>query len=138
MSGRQENLALIINTAAYERILFALGLATVQLALNRKVSLFFTYGGVYRLKKGATDSLGNETAGWVRARLAARSDQNAFNLSDMLADFKKLGGKLYSCPAAMIFHDISDDELIEEVDKVRGLVSFLKDEVSESTRVIYI
>lgn len=139
MVQKQESLALIINTASFERVLFALGLAVAELALNREVSLFFTYGGVERLKKGATDNLGDETADRIRALFKNGSaNGTSFCLSDTITDFKKLGGKLYSCPAALVFHDINENELIEEVDKVRGLVYFLKEEVSGSTRVIYI
>jgi len=52
---KTKKVALIINTDSYERVSFALALATSYLSLGFEVSIFFTYKGVLRLRKGYED-----------------------------------------------------------------------------------
>jgi len=71
MSGNESKMrkkALIINTASYERVAFALSLASAFAALGEKVSVLFSYGGVLKLRKGHEDEIGEETNGWMKKR----------------------------------------------------------------------
>ena len=133
-----QRLALIINTASYERVAFALGIATTAAAMGRDVSVLFGYGGVIRLKKGFTDSLGEETDGWIRERIGLLVKNGGVSpLSEYLNMLKKLGGKIYACPTAMKLHDIVVGELVEEVDEVRSVTRFVREDIKDAS-VVYV
>jgi peroxiredoxin family protein len=51
---------------------------------------------------------------------------------------KRFGGKIYACPAAMAFHSVTKDELIDEVDKVCGIATFLEESAGDASLTLYI
>lgn len=139
MSETKERLAIILNTASFERVSYALGIAATEQALNREVYLLFGHGALIRLKKGFTDKLAEETSSWLREQMRKGLNKGAIQgILESLKDFKKLGGRIYACPTAMSLHGISQDELIEEVDAIRGVVAFLSEEAKGASKVIYI
>lgn len=52
MPENKERLALMINSAAYERVNFALCVAVAEASLRKEVRTIFGHAGVIRLKKG--------------------------------------------------------------------------------------
>jgi len=138
MAQPQKKMALIINSASYELVAFALSLATAAAALGNEVSVLFGYGGLVRLQKGFTDQVGEETAGWVRKQIKAGIKKGSVSkISEMLETLRRLGGKVYACPTAMALHNLIRSELIDGVDKVCGLAQFLTEDV-EDARTIYV
>jgi peroxiredoxin family protein len=124
--GGVEKIAMVVNSGSYDRVSYALSIAKVALALGMDVHAIFTYGGLTRLIRGRTDELGavpNET---VRSRLAAGIAKGTVtNLSADLKEAKKLGFRIYACVSAMGILNVTQDELIPEVDQVMGLAAFL-------------
>jgi len=141
MSGDESKMrkkALIINTASYERVAFALTLATAFSALGEKVSVLFSYGGILRLRKGHEDEIGEETNSWMKKDSFARKrEDNLPKISEQLKLLRSFGGKVYACPAAMAFHNLTRDELTDDLDDVRGLVSFLIEDAKDGM-LIYV
>jgi peroxiredoxin family protein len=124
MSGgefKARKVGIIINTFSYERVSNALSLATVYATLGYSVIVFFWYEGVLRLRRGLEDE------GW-REKLP--------RISDQLRILRSYGGRVYVCPAAMAYHNLTIEDLTNEIDGVRGLVEFLVD-VKDGT-VIYV
>lgn len=133
----QKKLALIINNASYDRVAYALSIAAVSAAQFTQVHVLFTYGAIIRLIKDQTDSIGNETENWLRAQVITGRDAKTIpRISEMISHLKGFGGKIYACTAAMALHEISKDELIDEVDEVLGIASFLNR--TESSDLVYI
>jgi peroxiredoxin family protein len=133
-----KNLALIINTASYERVVFALGMAAAGLALSAKVGLLFTNAGIVRLKKNAADAVAEETASWLReSTKKALGKGHVARISELIKEIRELGGTIYACPAAMAYHNLSRDELIDEVERIRGVTEFLRTE-AEGASIIYV
>ena len=54
----------------------------------------------------------------------------------MIAHLKGFGGKIYACSAALTFHQLTQDDLIEETDEVTGISTFL--DKTEGASMIYI
>lgn len=71
MGTEERRLALIINTAAYDRVAFALNVASAGAASGQEVSLLFGYGGLLRLKRSCSDQLGEETDRRARQQIEA-------------------------------------------------------------------
>jgi peroxiredoxin family protein len=84
-----------------------------------EVSLFFTFWGLERLKKGGLDKgplskmnffgLGK----WMIKRKMKAS--NVQPLPDMLADYVELGGQIWACDMTMDIMGISASELREDI-----------------------
>jgi len=82
--------------------------------------------------------VGEETEGWIRERVKAGIEKGSLSpVSELLDDLKKLGGRVYACPAAMDLHNIVFGELAEEVDEVRSVVRFVSEDMADSS-VIYV
>ncbi|MCL7388604.1 MAG: DsrE family protein [Thaumarchaeota archaeon] len=130
--------AIIINTASYERVAFALSLAAAYSTLGEEVSILFTYGGVLRLKKGHEDEIGEETNAWIKKEVSIEERKDSLpKISEYLRVIRSFGGRIYACPAAMAFHNLTRDELTDDLDGVRGIVSFLVEDAKDAT-LIYV
>ena len=133
----QNKLALIVNSASYDRVAYALSIATVSAAQFTPVYMLFTYGAITRLTKGHTDRIGNETEKWLQPQVIAGRDAKIIpQISEMISHLKGFGGKIYACTSAMALHEITKDELIDDVDEILGIASFLHR--TESANVVYI
>lgn len=133
-----EKIAIIISDASYERVEYVLALAFSSAAMGKEVHILFTYGAVTRLKKGHTDRVGEETSEWIREQVKTGLEKGSMQrISELIKNLKRLGAKIYACVAAMAFHNITRDELIEEVDEVQGLVAFIESIAGAST-VIFV
>jgi len=58
-------------------------------------------------------------------------------ISEQLKLLRGFGGKIYACPAAMAFHNLTRDQLTDDLDEVRGLVTFLTEDAKDGT-LIYV
>lgn len=125
--------AIIINTASYERVVLALALATVSAALGESVSVLFSYGGILRLRRGHEDEIEEETNTWIKEK----RKNSLPKISEYLKHLRSFGGKIYACPAAMAYHDITKDELTDECDEIRGLAAFLAEDAKDAI-IIYV
>lgn len=134
-----EKVALIINSASYDRVEHALTIATMSATLGKETHVLFTHSGLIRLKKGFTDKIGEETEAWKREAIKAGIKKGSMRkISELLTELKRFGGKIYACPAAMAFHSVTKDELIEEVDKVCGIATFLEESAKDASLTLYI
>ncbi len=138
MPGKEEGrrIALVINSASYERVSFGLGIASSEAALGKEVHVLFGYGGLVRLRKGFEDEVGDETEGWLREEIEAGIKKGNTRISESLKILHKLKGRVYACPAAMALHNLTKEELIDEAE-VRGVVEFLRDD-AKYAEIIYI
>ncbi len=137
MTERIEKVAFIINTASYERVAFALGAATGA-ATVKDVRIIFGNGGVFRLKKGSVDSIGEETESWIRQRVKLAVKKGSLPaISELIENLNKFGAKIYACPAAMELHNLVVQDLVKEVDEVRSVVRFMLEDIKDAT-VIYV
>ncbi|MBI4464437.1 MAG: DsrE/DsrF/DrsH-like family protein [Acidobacteria bacterium] len=139
MAGEDGKLALIVNTAAFDRVAFALNVANTAAAMGQETVLLFGYGALVRLKKGSADEVGEETPGWIREQVKAGLQKgNLVPISQLLDSLMMMGGKIYACPTAMALHNLTKAELIEGVTQVCGLAEFLGRDARESMTVLYV
>jgi len=132
----REKVAIVINTASYERVSFGLGIASSEAALGKEVHVLFGYGGLVRLKKGFEDKVGEETEAWLREQINAGLRKGNTKISESLKILPELRGRVYACPAAMALHNLTREELIDEAE-VRGVVEFLRDDAKDA-EIIYV
>ena len=129
--------AMIINSPSYDRVANALSIATISAAHLKEVHVLFTYGAVCRLIKGKTDDVGEETDAWIRDEIISGLEKGSIQkVTKMITHLKGFGGKIYACSAALTFHHLTQDDLIEEIDEVTGISTFL--EKTENAEMLYI
>ena len=132
-----EKVALILNSGSFERVSYALTVAAMYAALGKEVFVFFTYGALFRLIKGRTDEVGDETDPTIRQRISRELGLGGIrSVSEVIRELKRFGGKIYACVAAMAFYDVIKDELIDEVDEAMGLAAFL--EATKGANLLYV
>lgn len=117
---------MVVNSGEYDRVSYALSIAKVASALGMEVHMLFTYGGLNRLVKGRGDELGVVVDPYVRGKLEEGLAKGTVSkISTDLKEAKKLGLKIYACVSAMGLLNVTKNDLIEEVDEVMGLATFL-------------
>lgn len=124
---KKDRAALILHSGAYDRASYALSIAMVALAMGMEVHLLVTWGGLKRFVRDQADALGEETTREFREPLEKGLVKGSLQpFRESLQEAKKLGLKVYACVNAMAILSITRDELIEEVDQVVGLATFLE------------
>ena len=126
-SPDRERVTIILHSGAYDRVSYALTLALVALASGMEVYILLTFEGLRRFTEGHLMDLGEETSASVRAGIERGLASGGIQcLETQLAEAKKLGLRLYACPAAMAALNITLGDLLEAVDGPMGLAAFLQ------------
>lgn len=139
MSGKT---TLIVHSGDYDKIYSALILGNGSLAMGMEVSIFFTFWGLERLKKGCLDkgSLSKmNMLGLGRKFIKSRmKNVNVKPLEDLLNDFVELGGKILACDLTMDVMGISKDDLRDDIiSSYCGVGTYIK-EAKESDITLFI
>lgn len=130
-------IALIINSPSFDRVSYALSIAAMSAAQMKEVHVLFTYGALCRLVKNQTDVVGEETDEWIRDDIIAGLTTNSIHkISEMIFHLKGFGGKIYACTAAMKFHQFNKDDLIDAVDDITGIATFLEN--TDGATMLYV
>ena len=126
-STNKQRVTVVLHSGAYDRASYALSIALVALASGMEVHMLLTFEGLRRFPKGHLADLGEETSPVVMANIERGLESGGIQSLEMqLAGAKKLGLKLYACPNAMAALNIPLSELLDEVDNVMGLATFLE------------
>ena len=122
----QTKLAIIINSPSYDRVSYALSIAAMSAAQFNEVHVLFTYGAVLRLVKGRVNVVSDETEAWIRKDVERGLENGTIKkISELISFLQGFGGKIYACVAAMQFHNITKDDLIDVIDERIGISTFL-------------
>jgi peroxiredoxin family protein len=114
-----EKATIVVQSGDFDRVFSALIIANGALAMGMEASMFFTFWGLQRLKKGQLDKgplskmhmlgLGK----WMVKRRMKKA--NAVSLDRMLDDFVELGGKLMACDMTMGIMGIRKEDLRDDI-----------------------
>jgi peroxiredoxin family protein len=123
---------IVVQSGDMDKLYSALIIANGSLAMGMEASLYFTFWGLERLKKGALDrgplsrmnllGLGK----WLVRRRMRRA--KVAELERLLADFRALGGRIIACDMTMEIMGIRKEDLREDLIDAYGAVgSYLND-----------
>lgn len=123
---------IVVQSGDMDKLYSALIIANGSLSMGMEVSLYFTFWGLERLKKGGLDKgplskmhmlgLGK----WMVKRRMARA--KVVSLERLLADFKDLGGKILACEMTMDIMGIKREDLREDlIDDYGAVGSYIAD-----------
>ena len=142
MTEQQEKATLIVHSGDMDKLYSALIVGNGALAMGMDVSLFFTFWGLQRLKKGGLEKgplskmhmLG---LGKLMVKMKMKK-QNVASLERMMQDFKELGGKIMACDMTMDIMGIKPEDLRQDlIGDYCGVGTYL-DEARDSKITLFI
>lgn len=114
-----EKVTIIVHSGDMDKVYSALIIGNGALAMGMEASLFFTFWGLQRLKKGGLEKgplskmnmlgLGK----WMVKRKMKQA--GVVSMERLLQDFKELGGKILACDMTMDIMGIKKEDLREEL-----------------------
>ena len=139
MAGK---VTIIVHSGDMDKVYSAFIVANGALAMGMEASLFFTFWGLQRLKKGGLEKgplskmnmlgLGK----WMIKRRMKKA--RAASLERLLQDFHELGGKILACDMTMQIMGIKKGDLRDDVISDYCAVGTYIDEAKESTITLFI
>ena len=133
---------IVVHSGDMDKLYSALIIGNGALAMGMEVSLFFTFWGLQRLRKGALDKaplskmnmlgLGR----WMVRRRMRKA--NAASLERLMQDFKDLGGNILACDMTMKIMSICREDLRDDLISDYCAVGTYINEAKESAITLFI
>ena len=133
---------IIVHSGDMDKVYSALIVGNGALAMGMEVSLYFTFWGLQRLKKGGLEKgplskmhmlgLGK----WMVKRKMKQA--NVASLEKMMQDFKELGGKILACDMTMEIMGIRQEDLRDDLITEYCAVGTYIAEARDSTLTLFI
>lgn len=133
---------IIVHSGDYDKVYSAFIIGDGALAMGMDVSLYFTFWGLTRLKKGQLErgplskmhmfGLGK----WMVQRRMRKA--GVAPLERLARDFKELGGKIFACDMTMDIMGISAGDLREDLISEYCAVGTYVEEARTSTMTLFI
>lgn len=140
--AKADKVSIVVHSGDMDKLYSAMIIANGALAMGMEASLFFTFWGLTRLKKGALEKgplsrmnmlgLGK----WMVKRRMKKV--NVASLERLLADFKELGGKIIACDMTMEIMGIKPEDLRQDLITDCGAVGTFIEEARGSKVVLFI
>lgn len=138
----KKRVTIILHSGDVDKVYSAFILGTGSLANGWDVSIYFTFWGLLRLKKGALASgplskLNLLGLGALGIRLRMRQ-KNVRDLRRLAEDYKVLGGKIFACEMTLDVMGVKKDALDAELIDGYGAVGTWFEEAKESGVTLFI
>jgi len=137
-----EKVTIIAHSGDMDKVYSALIIGNGALAMGMEASLFFTFWGLQRLKKGGLEKgplskmnmlgLGK----WMVKRKMKRV--GVVSMERLIQDFKELGGKILACDMTMEIMGIKKEDLREDLIADYCAVGTYLSEARESKITLFI
>lgn len=137
-----EKATIIVHSGEMDKVYSALIIGNGALSMGMDVSMYFTFWGLERLKKGELDKgplskmnflgLGK----WFMKRKMKK--KNVRSLDKMLEDFHELGGKILACDMTMDIMGVDKEDLRDDVITEYCAVGTYVKEAKESDVTLFI
>jgi len=140
MTGKK--MTIILHSGDLDKVSSALILGTGALSMGMNVSIYFTFWGLERLKKGKIAAGGLSKMNFLglgkRMMVSRMKKARVESLDTLLKDFKDLGGKIIACEMTMGVMGICMDDLDQTVVDECGAVGAYLKEAMESQINLFI
>lgn len=137
-----EKVTIIVHSGDMDKLYSALIIANGALSMGMEASLYFTFWGLLRLKKGGLEKgplSKMNMLGLGRLMIKSRMKKaHVASLNRLLADFKELGGKIIACEMTMEIMGVKRSSLNEEVIDLYGAVGTYIQEAKDSAITLFI
>ena len=137
-----EKATIVVQSGDFDKVYSALIIANGALAMGMEASMFFTFWGLQRLKKGQLESgplskmhflgLGK----WMVKRRMKKS--GVVSLERLAQDFKALGGRIFACDMTMDIMGVGPQDLRQDlIAEYCGVGTYIE-EARHSTVTLFI
>jgi len=137
-----DKLTIVVHSGDMDKIYSALIIANGALSMGIEASLYFTFWGLERLKKGGLEKgplSKMHMMGIGKSMIIKRMNKaNVSSLERLIKDFKELGGKIIACDMTMEIMGIKKEDLREDLITECGAVGTYIQEARESTINLFI
>ena len=139
---KADKATIIVHSGDMDKLYSALILGNGALAMGMEVSMFFTFWGLQRLKKGGLEKgplskMNMLGLGKMMIKMKMKK-QNVASLERLMQDFKELGGKIMACDMTMAIMGVKPEDLREDlIGDYCGVGSYL-DEARNSKITLFI
>lgn len=133
---------IILHSGDMDKVYSALIVGNGALSMGMEASIYFTFWGLQRLRKGALEKgalsrmnmlgLGK----WMVKRRMRQA--NVVSLERLMQDFKELGGKIFACDMTMDIMGIKPEDLRQDLITEYCAVGTYIKEAKESTITLFI
>jgi peroxiredoxin family protein len=117
---------IIVHSGDMDKLSSAMIIANGALAMGMEASLYFTFFGLLRLKKGGLTKgplSKMNFLGLGKMMIKSRMKKNnVASMERMMADFKELGGKIIACEMTMDIMGVKRQDLREDLIDEYGAV----------------
>ena len=137
-----EKITLVVHSGDFDKIYSAFIIGNGALAMGMEASMYFTFWGLLRLKKGQLDrgqlskmhmlGLGK----WMVKKRMKKS--RVVSLEHLAQDFKALGGKIFACDMTMDIMGVGPDDLRQDLITEYCSVGTYIEEARHSTVTLFI
>ena len=141
-NSKKNKATIIVHSGDMDKIYSALIVGNGALSMGMDVSLYFTFWGLQRLKKGGLDKgplSKMHMFGLGKMMIKKRMDKaNVASLDKMITDFKELGGKILACDMTMEIMGVKPEDLRQDlIDDYCAVGTYIQ-EAMESSMTLFI
>ena len=133
---------IVVHSGDMDKLYSALIIGNGALAMGMEVSLYFTFWGLLRLKKGGLEQgplSKMNMLGLGRLMIKSRMKKaNVASLDRLMADFKELGGKIIACEMTMEIMGVKAQDLNQDFIDEYGAVGTYIQEARDSSLTLFI
>lgn len=137
-----EKATIIVHSGDLDKMYSALIVANGALAMGMEATLYFTFWGLLRLKKGGLNQGGlskMNMLGLGRLMIKQRMKKaNVASLERLVRDFRELGGKIIACEMTMEIMGVKRQDLDESIVDDYGAVGTYIQEARDSAITLLI
>jgi len=139
---KKNKATIIVHSGDMDKVYSALIIGNGALSTGMEVSLYFTFWGLQRLKKGGLDKgplSKMHMLGLGKMMIKKRMDKaNVASLEKLITDFKELGGKILVCDMTMDIMGVKPEDLRQDlIDEYCGVGTYIQ-EAMESSMTLFI
>ncbi|MBI2851444.1 MAG: DsrE/DsrF/DrsH-like family protein [Chloroflexi bacterium] len=120
-----ELVTISLHSGSYDRVTNALSLSIICLAMGMDVTILLTYEALRRFVKGHLEDMEGTDDEFQNLFHDGIERGSITSIEGKLTEAKNLGLKLYACPSAMATMNIVRQDLVDEVDDLMGLATFI-------------
>lgn len=131
-TSQPQRTTIVVASGDMDKLYSSLIIANGSLSMGMDVSLYFTFWGLLRLKKGALDKgplSKMNMLGLGKLMMALRMKKaRVASLERLMQDFKELGGKIIACEMTMEIMGLTKEDLREDlVDEYGAVGTYIQD-----------
>ncbi len=132
-------MAVVVSRGSHNSVVQVMTLVMASVVSEVAVRLFFRDEAVYKLTRNGAGRINlSEIQQAHEPGFSQRLKEHKLgDIQQLIQEVKRQGDvKVYVCSSSIALCGVREDDLIPEVDEIRGLTSFLLEEIADADKVL--